>query len=272
MAEWIQVTRDLMIALVGGLVGAAGGAWGAQAIAESSARRKERITELRNVNALIQVTSSACNTVLVYRKQFSIDLLSKLTAAQDGYQRRLNSEYPDLTPFHLEMNLQKFPVPLIPIKRMEDILFGKISTIGRELSVMQQIELALQGLIEITEERTKLISLFAEGAIPSDVVPFMYLGIKQENGITNESYPSSVKGMDQYAKDLAFFIHLLCEDLVGYGIRLRAKIIEESNFLDGKVPEVSEIDFKSALSSGLLPKPEDYHSWLKGFIDKKVDK
>jgi hypothetical protein len=271
MAEWIQITRDLMIALVGGLVGAAGGAWGAQAIAESSARRKERLTELRNVNALIQLSGSACNIALGYRKQFSIELLDNLKTERKKFDEAKRNRQRFKEEYHLKMNLLRFPIPSIPIMRMEEILFSRISSTGRELSIMQQIELSLQGLVEASNERSKLVEMFSSNSIEKSVAPYMYLGVRQPDGTTDQSYPSLVEALDTYAQDVAFFTHMLCSDLVAYGGRLRKKIIEESSFFDGSVPRVSEIDFSSAQANGLLPSSEGYESWLAGFTEHNSD-
>lgn len=266
MLDWIQVTRDLMIALVGGLVGAAGGAWGAQVIAESSAFRKERLAELRNVNALIQMACFSCNSALSYRKNHSTISLRKFLEARREIEKYLLDDEADQEQILREIDLNMFSVPIVPVKHMEEILYGKISAPGAAISIMQQIEHTYQRLVEASQEKMKMIDILVGGDVPEDLIPFIYFGLKQPNGNVDSRYYSMVGALDRYAKDLAFFTHLLCKNLVTHGKSLQFEIGDNSTFFHDRIPVLIEPDFSKAIDSDFLPKNSEYESWFSRFI------
>jgi hypothetical protein len=268
MPDWSVITNSWGIAFIGGLVGAAGGALGAQAIAEQTAARRERLAQFRNINALIQLSFSACNSAIVFRKQFSKNLFEELAQQRSDIEITLRTQLQDGDKPYLQMNLLKFPAPILPIEMIREILFSKVAIVGRELSAMNEIASALHGLTDALRRREEFIDEIAGGKVNQTDAAMRYLGISKPDGRPGDNtYFSTVESIESYAKDLAFFSHLLCNDLIEHGLMIH-KLLAKRRWLPSRkdVPAVSKIDFSAAARSGLLPSEIDYESWLKGFV------
>ena len=78
---WTAITSaansNFGVALTGGAIGAFGGAIGAQYITERVAKRRELLSELRQTNKAILISSQICNSTLALKKQFVQPLSEK---------------------------------------------------------------------------------------------------------------------------------------------------------------------------------------------------
>lgn len=263
---WTDILNAWGAAVIGGFFGSAGGAWGAQRIAEKSAKRKDAIAELRNVNAALQLAFSICNTALAYRKQFSKPLMEKIKQDREDFEVVRTIKLRQGDEFYLQMDLRKFQPPVIPINSLRDIVYSKISAVGKMLSATAEIESAHSGLIEANRQR----DAFIDQATGGGTDPFVYLGFRNNGGILDERYYTWVCGLDQYASDIAFFSLVACRDLETYGDIVRKKLVALHGGRDEGIPRVSAIDFSGAEASGLLPAEKDYEKWTRGFTDVAI--
>lgn len=263
--ELIDLFAALGTALVGGFVGAAGGAWGAQRIAEKEVSRKELMAELRNTNAAIQLAFSVCNVALAYRSQFSKGL------AENLQEKRLDIEICRKIRLHegdqlyIELDLRKFPIPTVPVDALKEILFSKVSVVGRELAALNEIESARNTLREADRVRNEFVDKRSNGEHASVKDVFSYLGLKRSDGVTDETYYTAVASIDSCAKDLIFFGHLLCEDLTRHGEALRKKLVKWNSGKDSGIQRVSAADFSGPQAAGLMPTAEEYAIWTHAF-------
>ncbi|WP_208908825.1 hypothetical protein [Paracidovorax avenae] len=136
---WMELLNGWGAAFIGGFFGSAGGAWGAQRIAERASIRKESLLELRNINAAIQLAFSICNTALAYRQQFSKGLWEKLQQDKDDVQVLKLMRLHDGDIIHISMDLRMFPIPSPPIGALKELVLSKIEVMGRPVSAVSEL-------------------------------------------------------------------------------------------------------------------------------------
>lgn len=263
---WQWLNANFSIALIGGLTGAFGGALGAQRIVERSRQREDWLRELRNTNAATMVAFSACNAALATKKQHTKPMREKFNEAKEALlkfqaeratgQRQGNAEY------HLELDLKVFPAPLVQIETLKDLVFKRLSAVGRPLALVAVLEQSLAGTRDAVAKREALVQRFASGQIPEQLTAHFYFGLKLPNGHLSQEHADLVEVVYSYVDDIAFFSALLCADLILHGEQLRAAYVKRY----GKdAPRVSTVDFSGPKSTGLLPPDSQYNDWLRAF-------
>jgi hypothetical protein len=267
---WQWLNSNLSIAFVGGLTGAFGGALGAQRIVERSKQRDEWLRELRNTNAATMVAFSACNAGLATKKQHVEPLrtsfnearaaLMKFQAERASGQRQGNAEY------HVQLDLRVFPSPVFPMETLKNLVFEKLSAVGRPPALVSVLEQSLTGAREAIARRELLVQRFASGSVPENLTANYYFGLKLPNGHLSQEHPDLVEGIYSYMDDIAFFSALLCTDLMAHGERLHAAFAKR--FGKG-APRVSRVDFSGPRKSGLIPPDSQYNDWLRAFTEKE---
>lgn len=253
-------------ALLGSLAGAFAGAIAAQRIVESNKAREELLKELRNTNAAAMAAFTTCNTSLALKKQHVQPLHTQFLADKANLEqfkaRRASGQIQGNATFQFVPGMRTFPAPVVPIDTLKDLLFNKISVVGRPLSLVCAIEDAARFLKETISERHALIERMKSGIVPKDEIPSYYFGLPLPNGDTNQEYPDLVFAIHSYCDDLAFFSHLLCGDLTSHSKDLYAKLTKRQQKI---APKPTEADFTSARDSGLLPPDSQYTDWLCAF-------
>lgn len=263
---WQWMNANFSIAFVGGLTGAFGGALGAQRIVERTRQREEWLRELRNTNAATMVAFSACNAALATKKQHTEPLRKKFNEAKEALlkfqaerasgQRQGNAEY------HVELDLKVFPAPVVPIETLKDLVFQRLSAVGRPLALVSVLEQSLAGARDAVAKREALVQRFATGQIPEQLTAHFYFGLKLPNGHVSQEHADLVEGVYSYVDDIAFFSALLCSDLMEHGERLRAAYVKRYG---NDAPQVSKVDFAGPKGSGLIPPDSQYSDWLRAF-------
>ena len=263
---WQWMNANFTIAFVGGLTGAFGGALGAQRIVERARQREDWLRELRNTNAATMVAFSACNAALATKKQHAEPLRKKFNEAKEALltfqaerasgQRQGNAEY------HVELDLKVFPAPVVPIETLKNLVFQRLSAVGRPLALVSVLEQSLAGARDAVAKREALVQRFATGQIPEKLTAHFYFGLKLPNGHVSLEHADLVEGVYSYVDDIAFFAALLCADLTEHGERLRAAYVKRY----GKdAPQVSKVDLTGPKGSGLIPPDSQYNDWLRAF-------
>lgn len=266
--SWQWLNSGLSIAIVGGLTGAFGGALGAQRIVERSKQRDEWLKELRNTNAATMVAFSACNAALATKKQHVEPLRTSFNDARAALLKwqaeRATGQRQGNTAYHVPIDLRVFPAPVVPMETLKNLVFEKLSAVGRPLALVSVLEQSLAGAREAVAKRDLLVQRFASGGIPENLTADFYFGLKLPNGHLNQEHPDLVEGIYSYMDDIAFFSALLCADLMAHGNRLHAAFTKR--FGKG-APRVSTVDFSGPRKSGLIPPDSQYDDWLRAFTE-----
>lgn len=253
--------------LVGALSGAFAGAVAAQHVANSSKLRDELTKEVRNINAAITLAFSVVNGGLAIKKQH----VRTLKAAYDDEVAR-HADYSikraagliqGNTPYELRADFRSLPIVSPPVAILQEVVFSRLSTTGRPLSLVASLAEAVESLNASIAKRNELIELFKEGQFPKGAdLPSLYLGLPYAEGHLNQEYGDTVKAIAQYTDDAIFFSHLLCHDLREYGL----KVVERNKgTLKGLPLRITEVDFKDAQENKLLPADKEYATWFTAF-------
>ena len=270
---WKVVNSNFVIAFIGGLTGAFGGALGAQRIVERSKNREELLRELRNTNAAIMVSFTIATTVLALKKQHIQPMRDNFAAEKENLRKfqeeSSHQPFQGKRQFRITADLVSFPAPITPIETLQELLFHKISAHGRPLALAAVLEQSLVGLKDSISKRDALAQKFDNGEISSQLIAQRYLGLPLPNGDINREYPDLVEAINSYSDDIIFFSTLLCADLVEHGQRIHQKFTKK---FGKNAPNVSTADFSSPRKDGLIPSESQYNLWLHGFKEQKVRK
>ncbi|WP_287919776.1 hypothetical protein [Comamonas sp.] len=261
-AIYSAINSNFGIAITGGGIGAFGGALGAQYITERGDKRREFLSEIRQANKAILISSQICNFALALKKQFVQPLGEKYAQVRDDidYSSRLELFAGDK--IHLELDLVKFPIPSLPIEALRNLVFSNLSVVGKELSAVTEIERAHAGLTQAVAQRELFIERVSSGEVAENE-HLLYLGRSLPDGRTDTTYPDLVNLITGYTDDLAFFSVTLCEDLMAHGQRVADELCKQ--FCRIKRPHVSNVDFSGPRRTGLLVSNTGYESWLWQF-------
>ena len=261
-----MANSSFIIAFVGGLTGAFGGALGAQRIVERSRNREELLRELRNTNAAIMVSFTISNDALALKKQHIQPMYESFTKEKENLRKFQEEasfqQLQEKRQYRLTVDFRSFPSPITPIATLQELLFHKISAHGRPLALVAVLEQSLVGLKDSINKRDSLAQKFGKGEIPSELVAQYYFGLLLPNGDVNQEYPDLVEAIHSYCDDIIFFSTLLCADLVEHGERIHKALTKK---FGKSIPNVSTADFSSPRTSGLIPSENQYTDWLNGF-------
>jgi hypothetical protein len=269
ISAWQFLNSNLVIAFVGGFVGAIGGALGAQRISERTRRREERLKELRYTNAAIMVAHTICNAALALKKQHFQPMRESFLKSKADLEtfkvKRDAGQVPVDAQLQVQLDMNTYPAPIVPIESLKHIMFQELSVVGRPLALTAVIEQSLIGLTAAIAKRDQLIQRFATGDIPEKVHANYYFGLPLQGGHVNQEFPDLVEAIYSYVDDLAFFSSQLCGDLMKHGSKVREALMKKPS---KKVPHVSEVDFAGPLKSGLIPPDSQYKDWLNAFVER----
>lgn len=265
------LNSEFSIAILGGFVGAAGGALAAQNIAERAKRREDLLKELRNTNAAIIVSFSICNAALALKKQHVQSMHEQFAKEKELLHEFLTQRGKGALPADAEhmiaADLRTFPAPTTALETLKALVFEKISAYGRALALVSVLDQSLVGLRESIAKRDAWVHRFSSGSVPKSTFKDYYFGLQLPNGDTNQEYPDLVFAIYSYTDDVIFFSKLLCADLIKHGDAVRKPLTNKS---EKGVPRVSTADFAGPRASGLLPPDDQYSDWLNGFTEQKV--
>jgi hypothetical protein len=253
-------------ALLGSLAGAFAGAIAAQKIVEKSKLREETLKELRNTNAAAMAAFTACNSALALKRQHVQPLHSQFmkdkAALLEFETQHASGQKQGNAPFHFVADLRTFPVPVVPVDSLKDLLFNKITVTGRSLALVCAVEEASRGLQSAVAMRLAMVERIKSKEIPDELLPSYYFGLPLPNGDTNREYPDLVAGIESYADDLAYFSYLLCSDLTQHAKLMHGKLPRQ---VREAAPKPTEADFTQPRASGLIPPDTQYQLWLRAF-------
>lgn len=274
LLSWItwQNAGDLLnsaftTSLVGALAGAFAGARAAQNVAERARETEQLVTQIRTINAAITASFTVANLLLAFKKQHIKPLFDGFVAKKaelgDFQRERDAGEIPKDQPFEFTADLRTLQIPLLPIELLQRLVFEKLSVTGRPLALTTALASVAASVADLTQNRAVLIELFRNLSEPDRrTFPALYFGLPFAQGKTSTEYADILHGLHSHTDDGIFFSELLCQDLMALGevalgqYRKRVKNTKE---------RVSEVSFADARALGLMPDPDQYKDWLRGF-------
>lgn len=257
------LNSSFISAFLSALAGAGFGVWGAQRLAERSARTKELLEALRQANAIVVLASTIANQALSVKKQHVkplSDQYFKDRDAAEALQGNLASGAPaQSTTFQIQ--LTKITPLTLPIETLKNLTFSAQLMPGRALALVSMVEQSITEQTHAINTQSELVDAFHKANLPSHILCFDYFGLKRPNGNTNAMYHDIMVAVSQYTNDVAFFSIELAEELQTHALRIRDKLLR----IRREVPKANSVDFSGPRRSGLMPPREDYESWLSGF-------
>lgn len=265
------LNSNFAIAFIGALAGAYAGAVAAHRSIVKSQSRNEVLTEIRSVNAAIIVSLSICNTMLGLKSQIVqplIDRFSKDRATfREALERLRAGQRPD-APIHCQMDFTAFTAPLLPIAALKELIYQRISAHGKPLNLVSQIDGAAAGLLEAVARRERIAEEFKRNPPPKEQLPFFYYGERLDSDQTHGEYADTLEVIRSYTNDVIWFSVHLCDELVKYG---RTREQQFTKRFGKGAPKVNAPDFKQPRESGLIPPDQEYSSWLKWIVERKLE-
>ena len=276
--QWATVVTDYVvkvlnsnfaIALVGGFVGAVGGALGAQHIAERRRRSDLLIAELNSVNSAVMLSMMVCNTALGLKKQLVKPLYENFKTAKVEYLKQLEKFSQDpksIAGYNFTADLTTFASPIIPIEALTNLVLQRLNTPGKATGLVPLLQNAASGLGNAIAKREEIIARFKSGEISDRDRHWHYFGEKTSGGHQNREYSDIVEVIHSYKNDLIFFSASLCEALVKHGERVRSGVKRAPQSL----PQVHAPDFSGPRKTGLFPPDSDYSSFQAWIVERET--
>lgn len=260
------------LSFVGALAGAAGGGLAAQRVIEKYKLRDELLKEIRNTQAAMMVSFTVCNTTLLMKKQLVRPMFDRFSEAHADFlkyrkerqsgQRQGNAQY------RFQMDMQEFVAPDLPVETLKTLVFDRVSTFGRPIVLVAQIEQASDGLRAAIAKRSRLVDGFKASLLEPESLALTYFGEKLPTGHTHREYADIVEVIHSYTNDLIFFSGLLTNDLATHGKALGDGFVRK--FGKG-APMIVPPDFSGPKRSGLYPSESDYSAMLNWVVEKSSD-
>jgi hypothetical protein len=165
-----------------------------------------------------------------------------------------------MLPFKLKTDFRTLSLLAFPTDILKTQVFERLSLTGRPLSLTAILVQTANSLNANLQSRNDLIqAIKAAGMIPPDELARIYFGLSTRDGHTDQSYPDLLNGTYGHTDDVIFFSHLLCQDLIAHGERLRSQW--SKRYLRNR-PILNKYDFKQAIDEGLMPDDKNYEDWL----------
>lgn len=256
---WNFANTNFSAALFGAFAGAYGGQW----IVEKSHNRRALVKEMRGVNAAVMVALGICNTCLALKKQHVKPLKDRYENQKRAFEQFRKGKQEGTIPmeqsFQLSLDLQSLQMPTLPVEILHKLLFEEISLEGRPLFLASNLPQSIDFLNDFIEKRNGIIT----NAVNNGQMTIQqYLGLPSGRGVTDENYPTVLEGISLYTNDCIHFSHLLCEDLVAHGKKLKKRLGREA-------PPLFTPDFTMADDLALMPNSKDYDDWSIMFPPQK---
>lgn len=270
LLDWQLAARFLnsnfVSGLFGALTGAFAGAMAAQRIADRAKEREALRAEIRHTNAAITVAASICVGGLNLKDQVTrsvYDDYVKLKSDFEEHRRRVD-QGEDLPVFELRADFRSFPMPLLPIDILRELVHEKISATGRPLALVAALAGSISSLSGMIGNRQHLIESFKQMSDEHrSVLPALYFGFPYGGGHVNEEFRDTTEGIHRMNDDVIFFSDLLCADLIKHGEGILQRYRKSAKL---KQETINKVDFHDAQARGLMPDPENYSDWFSGFV------
>lgn len=234
------------------------GARGAQRVISRNNALDIARRELHAIASAQLICVSIANSAMAMKRQHVMPLAQKYSCHIKSAESALNNEGSVLK---IEMDLQKFPVPLLSTGQLEKLLFENIILSGRAFGALYALMGAKNLMKESIELRNELIEKWKSEKLPPDEIIRRYFGFQDERG-RDETYSNLVDSIRCYTDDVIFFSMILAEDIRAIGEKKR------ENFPDRNAPTLPTMSW--ANDDQLVPECSEYSAWLKGFPSEAI--
>lgn len=158
----IVSTRDLWefagIGLSSGIA-AYFGARGAQHVISKNNTLEASRRDIHLISSAQMICLSIANSAMAMKRQhirpLSENYFKQVSIAREGIERALPA-------VHIQMDLQKLPIPFLATSQLEKILFENISLSGRALSAFNSLIGAINLMRDSIIDRNELVDLWRE--------------------------------------------------------------------------------------------------------------
>jgi hypothetical protein len=254
---WTIANSAIAIAVFSTFISAFAGTWGAQLLAERTAKRKELLHEIRGVNAALSFSFNIANTYIATKKQHVRELVRRYEKQcadrQAHYTGVKAGTIPANAPFTYQLELQTILPPFSPIEGLQKALLDRITPDGRALILLTPLIQCIEGFADAVAQRNAWINEVKN--MPENTDPLkasFYFGTPYATGRVDDRYPNFMKAIKSYTDDCIAFSILLAESLKKYGDRLAAQYGRDA-------PKIAKPDFGKA--GDLLPDMRCYSDW-----------
>ncbi len=211
-----SISKSLPPYFLGTLGSAAFGAFAGAWINNRIQAKKTALAELNGVSSATMLGVSICNSCLGFKRQFVAPMHERFVQLRNGYDQEVIARKEGRTTnFVASVELQTLMLPKMPTELLERHVFEKISIRGRALAAAVQLASSIEGLAKAIENRNGLIDEFRE--LPQDRRLSFYLGLRSAEGIIDDRYGATIRGIFDQTNDCIFFSRILAEDLLKYG-------------------------------------------------------
>jgi len=212
--------------------------------------------EVRAAHAASTLAYSAIADVVINVKKQNVKPLCDTYEAQraEFIEWMKNRKQDEEIPFPADM--ETMDIVRVPMEALQRILFERISTPTRALSLVAVLDRTIQGLNNYIKLRNELCNDFRK----TGVHPAIFYGLPLPNG-RDDRYRSTLKAIRNYIDDVIHFSIMLGNDLVKYANAERAKLPSRRQAL---VPTIANADFSKA--ADMLPDPANYRDWETMFV------
>lgn len=248
-----------LMTLIGTLVAAFAGTYGAYLIIERNKKKTDMLQELRNTNSAISVSFEICNSLISLKDQHVLRLGQNYDRTRKNFHNfNANHQKGDLKKgkiLEIHADFESLDPIHVPSDVLSKQVFEKISANARIHILTNTLMRTIDSLNKSISRRNEIIDNW-KMKMNNDTSKFFqyYFGLPNSNGHVDQTYPDTVSAILSLTDDSIFFSRLLCEDLGKHGEKLKRT-------LGKKAPSISKIDFSKAAEKGLMPNPENYQDW-----------
>jgi hypothetical protein len=254
---WSVADSPISIAVVSMFIAAFAGTWGAQVLAEKTARRKEQLAEIRGTNAAIGLAFNIANTYITTKKQLVRDLVAEYERQSAEWQGHCSGvaagTIPPGMPFKYQIELRTTFMPFSPVEELRQILRDRISPDGKAMILPTPLIQSIRGFADTVAQRNTWIEQYKR--VPDETRgAHLYFGTSYAAGRADDRYPNFIKAIERQTDDCIAFSIMITESLKRYGDRLAGQY-------GPGAPTISAPDFGRA--GDLLPDMRHYSEWVQ---------
>jgi len=256
-----ELTATFAVAIASASIGAFAGAWAAQRIAAAKKSKDDLILEIRNTNAAVSIAFDIFQTYISLKDQFVQPFKKNYAAEKKRHTDFLELQIAatgTLDVLEFEMNFQTLPVSYMPIQRLQDIMFEKLSVVGSPLILISVLAKVVDAFATLIEQRNQLINDYKDNPILDETKKaHFYFGTQDADGHIDKSYSNFIDDIYKLNDDGIMYCKLLAEGLSSHGEDLKLSYKKQ---FGGAPPKIMKIDV-SNIKEGLVPSLEEYGDW-----------
>ena len=186
-SAWLFLNSQFALTLIGTILAAFAGAYGAHTIIERNKRREEWQRELRITNAAIMVSFEICNSFLSLKKQHVKDLGFQYIRQKNSFVefqngRRHGHISPD-TEFVFQADFRSINPMTVPDEILVKQVFEQISAGARAYTLTNTLIRTADSLNQSIVQRNELIDTWKKSpeTLGNNLIRF-YFGLPDPNG------------------------------------------------------------------------------------------